>query len=122
MRPSRSPRTARTAPSWARVTASDPDAGDTRTFAITAGNTGDAFAIDPTTGAITVTNAAALDFETTPTFALTVAGPDAGGLTDTATVTVNLTNVERGPDGQRCHLRAAREQRERDGGGYGRGE
>jgi VCBS repeat-containing protein len=79
------------------VAATDPDAGDTRSYAITGGNTGGAFAIDPTTGAITVANSAALDFETTPGFALTVQVTDAGGLTDTATVTVDLTNVNEAP-------------------------
>jgi hypothetical protein len=40
-----------------------------------------------------VANSAALDYETTPTFTLTVQVKDPGGLTGTATVTVNLTNV-----------------------------
>ena len=38
------------------VTVTDPDAGQTHTFAITAGNTGGAFAINPSTGQITVAN------------------------------------------------------------------
>ena len=79
------------------VAASDPDAGDTLTFAITAGNTGNAFAIDSSSGQITVANATALDFEVTPSFTLTVQVQDAGGLTDTATVTINLTNVNETP-------------------------
>ncbi|MGH8537584.1 MAG: DUF4347 domain-containing protein, partial [Gammaproteobacteria bacterium] len=54
------------------VIASDVDAGDTRSFSITAGNTAGAFAIDTATGQITVANAAALDFETNPSFTLTV--------------------------------------------------
>ena len=36
------------------------------TYSITAGNTGGAFAINAATGAITVANSGALDFETTP--------------------------------------------------------
>jgi hypothetical protein len=78
------------------VVSSDPDAGDTRTYAITAGNIGGAFAINPTTGELTVANSAALDFETTPSFSLTVSVTDAGTLTDTATITVNLTDVFEG--------------------------
>ena len=80
------------------VTASDPDAGDTLGYSITGGNTGGAFAIDAS-GQITVGNAAALDFETTPTFTLTVQVQDQAGtgLTATATVTVNLTNVNEAP-------------------------
>ena len=81
------------------VAASDPDAGDTLTYAITGGNTGGAFAINATTGEITVNNSAALNFETNPTFSLTVQVTDAGtpGLTDTATVTINLNNLNETP-------------------------
>jgi hypothetical protein len=77
----------------------DPDAGQTRAFAITAGNTGGAFAIDPSTGQLTVANAAALDFETTPVFSLTVQATDSGtpALSGTATVTVTLTDANEAP-------------------------
>ncbi|HUU91041.1 MAG TPA: cadherin domain-containing protein, partial [Phycisphaerae bacterium] len=80
------------------VVASDPDAGDSLTYAITAGNTGSAFAINGTTGQVTVNNVAALDFETNPTFALTVEVTDTGALSDSATVTVNVTDVNEAPD------------------------
>jgi len=60
------------------VVANDPDVGQTHTFTITGGNTGNAFAIDSSTGAITVNDSAALDFETTPTFGLTVQVTDNG--------------------------------------------
>jgi hypothetical protein len=83
-------------------------------YAITGGNAGGAFAIDPNTGAITVANAAALDFETTPSFALTVQVTDAGGLTDTATVTVDLTNVNEAPVLADASFSLAGEQRRRD--------
>ena len=63
------------------------------TYAITGGNTNGAFTIDSVTGAITVANSSELDFETTPVFNLTVTVTDAGGLADSATITVNLTNV-----------------------------
>ena len=81
------------------VAASDPDAGDTLTYAITGGNTGGAFAINASTGEITVNNSAALNFEMTPAFNLTVQVTDAGtpGLTDTATVTINLNNLNETP-------------------------
>ncbi len=62
------------------------------TYSITAGNTGGAFAIDAVTGAITVANSTALDFETTPSFTLTVTASD-GSLSDTAAITVNLNNL-----------------------------
>ncbi len=69
------------------------------TWAITAGNTGGAFAINPATGAITVATTAALDFETNPSFALTVQATDNGAPTasGTALFTVNLTNVNEAP-------------------------
>ena len=78
------------------VVASDPDVGDSLTFAITAGNTGTAFAIASGTGQLTVANSAALDFETTQSFALTVEVTDTGSLSASATVTVNLNDVAEG--------------------------
>lgn len=78
------------------VAASDPDGGQTLTYAILGGNTGDAFAINPTTGEITVANRAALDFETTPSFNLTVQVTDNGTppLTAATTVTITLLNLD----------------------------
>ena len=73
------------------VSATDPDTGDTVSYAITAGNTGNAFAIGSGTGDITV--AAALDHETTPSYTLTVEAEDDHGKTDTVTVTVTVTDV-----------------------------
>lgn len=80
------------------VIATDPDStapNNTLTYSITSGNTGNAFAINSATGQLTVLNSAALDFETTPTFALTVRVSDGAvpSLNDTATVTVNLNNL-----------------------------
>jgi hypothetical protein len=76
------------------VAASDPDAGDTLVYAITAGNTGGAFAIDAA-GQITVANPGALDFESTPSFSLTVQVQDqsGAGFTTSDAVTVQLQDV-----------------------------
>ncbi|NWK55283.1 cadherin domain-containing protein [Verrucomicrobiaceae bacterium N1E253] len=74
------------------VVGSDPDAGDVLTYSITAGNTGGAFAIDSNSGLITV--ASGLNYEAVSSYALTVQVSDVGGLTDTATVTVNVSNVD----------------------------
>ena len=76
-----------------------PAAGNTLSYAITGGNTGSAFAIDSATGEITVANSAALDFETTPTFNLMVQVTDDGtpNLNDTATVTINVTDLNETP-------------------------
>ena len=83
------------------VLADDPDAGDSLTYAITDGNTGGAFALDASTGELTVNNPWALDYETTPVFSLTVQVTDTGSppLSDTATVTVDLSDVNETPTG-----------------------
>ena len=78
----------------ATVLASDPDVGDTLSYTITAGNTGNAFAIDASGN---ITTAAELDYETLASYNLTVEVTDSGGLTDTATVTVSVTDVNEGP-------------------------
>ncbi len=72
------------------VIASDPDAGNTLSYSITGGNTGSAFSINASTGALSVSNSAAVKYATTPTFALTVRVTDNGGLFATATITVNV--------------------------------
>ena len=74
------------------VAATDDD-GDVLTFSIASENTGNAFAINENTGAITV--ARKLDFETTSTYTLTVSASD-GSLSGTADFTVNVTDVARG--------------------------
>ena len=72
------------------VAVSDVDDGDTHTFAITGGNTGNVFAID-NNGDITVNGA--LNHEATGQYTLTVEVTDAGGLTDTATITIDINDV-----------------------------
>ncbi len=78
------------------VDATDPDPGDSLTFAITSGNLGGAFAINSNTGQLTIANGVSLDFETQPTYSLTVEVTDQGGLSDSATITVNLQDVIEG--------------------------
>lgn len=60
------------------------------TLAITAGDPTGRFAISSSTGQITV--AAALDYDTTPVFALSITASNAGG-SNTAVTTVTLTDV-----------------------------
>ena len=81
------------------VTSSDPDAGQTVTYAITGGNTGGAFQINSSTGEITVADANDVDFETNPSFSLTVEATDNGSpaLSGSNTIAVNLTNVNEAP-------------------------
>jgi VCBS repeat-containing protein len=81
------------------IAATDPDAGQTRTFSITAGNTNGAFAINASTGAITVANSGALDIGTTPQFQLTVQATDNGTppLSGSNTITINLSPAVQQP-------------------------
>src|SRR4030065_42938 len=69
-----------------------PTAPAPPTSSIAAGNALGGFAINAATGQITVLDSTVLDFETTPSFALTVQASD-GTLTDTAVITVNLNNL-----------------------------
>ena len=77
------------------VSATDPDSQDTLTYSITGGNEGDKFDIDGGSGEITV--AGALDYETEPSYTLTVQVDDDRGGTDTATAEVTVTDVAEDP-------------------------
>ena len=77
------------------VNANDND-GDDIEFSIVGGNTGGAFSINAATGQIRVANPAALDYETTPTFSLTIRVEDSED-EDEATVTINLTDTNEPP-------------------------
>ncbi|MDB5390895.1 MAG: alkaline phosphatase, partial [Planctomycetaceae bacterium] len=76
------------------VSATDGDLpAETLTYSIFSGNVGGTFAINPATGQITVADSTLLDFETHPTFNLSVKVTDSGVATGTANVTIQLTNV-----------------------------
>lgn len=77
------------------IQASDPDE-DALTFSITGGNTGDAFAVDAASGKLTVNTSSELDYETTPSFVLTVDVSD-GQLSSTAEITVELNDIDEAP-------------------------
>jgi len=81
----------------APVAASDPD-GDHITYSITAGNVDGVFAIDSLTGQLFVARAV-LDFETRPSYTLTVQVTDdgEGALTGSAQVIVSLRDVNEAP-------------------------
>ncbi|HYR29787.1 MAG TPA: Ig-like domain-containing protein, partial [Thermoanaerobaculia bacterium] len=80
------------------VSATDTE-GDGIGYAITAGNTNNAFAID-NSGNITVANAAALDFEGTPVFNLVVTATDNGvpSGSGTGNVTITLNDLNETPE------------------------
>lgn len=69
--------------------------GQTLTYSIVAGNTDDAFAINPSTGVLTVNNAAALDYESRQRFDLIIRVADNGNPAQAGfgTVTVFLRDV-----------------------------
>jgi VCBS repeat-containing protein len=71
----------------------DPDAGDVVTYSFSEGDAGGRFAINATTGAITVANGALLDFEEQTSYSLDVVATSSGGGSSIATVIVNLSNV-----------------------------
>ncbi|MEQ8473393.1 MAG: cadherin domain-containing protein [Marinoscillum sp.] len=75
------------------ITASDAD-DDPLTFSILSGNTDDAFAMNETTGELMVLTESALDFETTPVFNLAVEVNDGNGGIASATITINLEDVD----------------------------
>jgi Ca2+-binding RTX toxin-like protein len=77
-----------------RVAASDEDAGASLTYSLLSGNTGGTFALDSTTGQISIANASLLDFEVPAnrSYTLTVRVSD-GTLSADAIVTINLTDI-----------------------------
>jgi hypothetical protein len=81
------------------ITFTDPEAAQTHTFAITAGNTNNAFAINASSGQITVQTSSALNYEAIQSFSLTVTVTDNGTptLSDTTTVIINLNDVNEPP-------------------------
>ncbi|HEX9985260.1 MAG TPA: cadherin domain-containing protein, partial [Thermoanaerobaculia bacterium] len=80
------------------ATFTDPD-GPGANWSIVSGNTGGAFAINAATGQITVANSAAVDWDTTPAFNLTVQVSDGGtpNLSDTEVITISVTPANDAP-------------------------
>jgi hypothetical protein len=81
------------------VVASDPNSGQTLTYSIISGNTNNAFIINAGTGALSVANSQALNYEVSPSFTLTVRATDNGSpvLYSQANVTVGILNVNESP-------------------------
>ncbi len=79
------------------VVASDPDAGQSLSYAIVAGNESGAFSVNAATGEITVADASKLDFEDLDldSYDLTVQVTDngSGTLADTAVVSIGVTDA-----------------------------
>ncbi|MCC6511099.1 MAG: cadherin domain-containing protein, partial [Pirellulaceae bacterium] len=85
----------------ATMTALDPDAGPAGqfTWSIAGGNIGDAFAVDPTTGVVSVRNASPIDFEQNSLFALVLRATDKGTPVQSGqtTLSVSITNINEAP-------------------------
>ena len=73
------------------VAATDSDAGDELSYAITAGNEAGKFAIGSADGQVTV--AGVLDYETAASYTLTVQARDGNGGTATAAATITVTDL-----------------------------
>ncbi|MGP1387511.1 MAG: beta strand repeat-containing protein, partial [Thainema sp.] len=85
------------------VVATDPDADDSLTWAITSGNInpdGDgaaAFGINPTTGELFVTDGNDIDASTNASVNLTIQVTDEAGNTDSETVVINVNDINEPP-------------------------
>ncbi|WP_081782333.1 cadherin domain-containing protein [Prolixibacter bellariivorans] len=76
------------------VAATDPDAGTTfQYWTIVSGNTDNAFAINSSTGEITVATSTALDKETTPSFTLSLTVSDGANTSAEQTVVITLNDL-----------------------------
>ncbi len=78
------------------VTGLDLDAANTFTYSLP-NDAGGRFAINNTTGQITVANGSLLDFDTASSHTVVVQAMDQGGLTYSRTATISLTNVNETP-------------------------
>lgn len=78
------------------VSGTDPDAGDTKTYSLT-NTAGGRFAINGSTGVLTVADGSLLNYEAATSHTVTVRVTDSGGLTYDETFTINLTNINESP-------------------------
>ncbi|GKS64187.1 hypothetical protein YTPLAS72_14910 [Nitrospira sp.] len=81
------------------VTTQDPDAGETFSYSLT-DSAGGRFAINASTGEITVANGSLLDYESSTTHNITVRVTDSGGLTYDEVLTIQVMDVEEAPVNQ----------------------
>ena len=84
------------APVGERVTASDPDPGNTVGYELEPAS--HLFTIDGASGQIRVKEAASLDHETAPSHTVTVKASDSSNAFDTVEVTITVTDVNEPPD------------------------
>ncbi|MDX1575315.1 MAG: cadherin domain-containing protein, partial [Kiloniellales bacterium] len=82
----------------AKLSASDPDAGERFSFSLTE-DAGGRFAIDPETGAISVAEGSLFDYDEAASHEIGVKVTDSGGLSYTETLTVAVTDENLAPTG-----------------------
>ena len=76
------------------LTDADSEAVNTFTWSITAGNTNDAFAIDPSSGEITVNTSSELDYESgTILYTLNLTVSDGASISEAENITINILDV-----------------------------
>ncbi|RMF83424.1 MAG: cadherin repeat domain-containing protein, partial [Planctomycetota bacterium] len=73
----------------------DPDEGDTLTVTVTGGSGAGKFNVDPASGEITT--AVGLNHEVQDSYTLETLVTDSGGLTDTATLLINVNDLNEAP-------------------------
>ncbi|NBT06824.1 MAG: cadherin repeat domain-containing protein, partial [Betaproteobacteria bacterium] len=73
------------------LTATDADSNPLSGWAIVSGNTGGAFALNSSTGQLTVLGS--LNYEGTPSYSLAVTVSDGTATSDPVNITVNVSNV-----------------------------
>lgn len=78
------------------VIASDPNSGDILTYSISGGNSGNIFSINQSTGAISLTSGN-LNHEAVSQYQLTVTVTDQTNLSSTATITIQVLDVNENP-------------------------
>ena len=84
--------------SLGNVLATDADAGTTfSNWQITGGNAAGVFGINAATGQLSVANRSNLDFETTPSYVLSIQTQDGAGNTGSGTVIVNVSDADEAP-------------------------
>lgn len=85
--------------SFGVVSASDPDLGQSHSYAITGGSGAGLFAINPATGVLSVAAGANLDYETQANYDLVVTVTDSGtpALSASATMAISITDVVETP-------------------------
>ncbi len=74
-------------------TDADSAAVNSFTWSITAGNINNAFAINPSTGEITVATSSQLDTETAPSYTLSITVSDGANTSSAETVTININDL-----------------------------